>query len=76
MTTRALILQADEAARKQGLTQAAWSDKAGLASGGQGVSKLLKRGDCKLSTLVALLRPLCMTIKIVEEDSHGPHPGI
>ena len=71
MEARELILKADELSRRQDLTQAQWSAIAGMAAGGQGVSKLLSRGDCRVSTLLALLRPLGYTLEIRERCSNG-----
>ena len=74
MSARDLILAANLAAGKRGLSQSEWSARAGMATGGQGVSKLLSRGDCRLSTILALLQPLGMTLEIVQirgDDDDG-----
>lgn len=68
MNSRDLILQADRLADKAGYNQSEWSTVAGMATGGQGVSKLLSRGDCRVSTLLSLLRPLGMTLKIAPTE--------
>lgn len=70
MKARDLILQADTIARNQGYTQARWSKAAGRAPSGQTVSRILTRGECKVSTLLALLEPLGYELIITEVD-HG-----
>lgn len=65
MEARDLILQADSIARSKGMTQAQWSSMSGHASNGQTVSRILNRGECKLSTMIALLDTLDCELKIV-----------
>ena len=65
MDARALILAADRIARKQGLNQTAWSRKAGRAQSGQTISRIVSKGDCRLSTFLAVLEPLGYGIRIV-----------
>lgn len=67
MESRDLILQADSIARSKGMTQAEWSSMAGFASNGQTVSRILNRGECKLSTMVALLDTLGCELRIVNK---------
>lgn len=67
MEARDLILQADCIARRKGMTQAQWSSLAGYASNGQTVSRILNRGECKLSTMVALLDTLDCELQIVSK---------
>ena len=67
MDVRALILQADEIARSQGLTQRKWSSDAGYAASGQTVSRIISKGNCKLSTMQDLLRPLGYELAIVQK---------
>lgn len=67
MEARDLILQADAIARSKGMTQAQWSSMAGHASNGQTVSRIISRGECKLSTLVALLDTLGCELQIVSK---------
>ena len=55
MEARELILQADSIARDKGLTQAKWSSMAGHNPNGQTVSRIINRGECKLSTFIELL---------------------
>jgi hypothetical protein len=64
MIARDLILQADQIARGQGLTQAGWSKAAGRAESGQTVSRILTRGECKVGTLLDLLEPLGYELEI------------
>lgn len=67
MEARDLILQADALARKRGMTQAQWSSLAGYASNGQTVSRIITRGECKLSTMIALLDTLDCELRIVSK---------
>jgi len=68
MEARDLILQADSIARRKGMTQSQWSSLAGYASNGQTVSRIINRGECKLSTIVSLLDTLGCELKIVSKD--------
>jgi len=68
MKARALIVRADEIARDQGMNQAQWSAKAGRAVNGQTVSRIISKGDCRMSTFLALLKPLGLTLDIVPID--------
>ena len=65
MGTRELIMQADSIAREQGFNQSTWSTAAGRAGNGQTVSRILSHGDCRLSTLMELLRPLGYEMRLV-----------
>ena len=65
---RDLIMTADRIARSKGLTQAQWSKQAGRAENGQTVSRLLARGECKLSTIIALLKPLGYELMIMPKE--------
>lgn len=67
MDSKDLILQADSIARGRGLTQAQWSAMSGYASNGQTVSRILNRGECKLSTLVSLLDTVDCELRIVSK---------
>lgn len=69
MTARELILQADGIAREQGFTQARWSKAAGRAESGQTVSRILSKGECKVSTLLALLEPLGCELAIRRNEN-------
>lgn len=69
MNARALILQADSIARRQKLTQAQWSAKAGHAASGQTVSRMISNGDCKVSTLLALLDAIGCELEIKESGT-------
>ena len=68
MRARDLTLQADRIARSQGFTQAQWSKAAGRAESGQTVSRVLSKGDCRVSTLLELLSPLGFELRIVRFD--------
>ena len=67
MEARDLIMQADAIARKKGMTQAQWSSLAGHASNGQTVSRIITRGECKLSTMIALLDTIDCELQIVNK---------
>jgi hypothetical protein len=64
MTARDLIVQADRIRQDMGLSQAEWGRQAGLDEFGKAVGRTYYRGNCKLSTMVMLLRPLGYEIKI------------
>lgn len=64
MTSRDLIVMADRIRKDQGLTQTSWCIAAGFDDGGMMVSRMYNRGNCKLSTMVQLLRPLGYTLEI------------
>lgn len=68
MDTRELITQADRIARDQGLTQAEWSRRAGFDEFGKLISNTFNRGNCKLSVLAQLLKPLGYELKIVKQE--------
>ena len=65
---REIILQADAIARRKGMTQAQWSSMSGYASNGQTVSRIVNRGECKLSTIVSLLDTLDCELRIIPKD--------
>ena len=68
MTARDLIVQADGIRRDHGLNQAEWSRSAGLDDAGVAVCRTFNRGNCKLTTLVRLLKPLGYELKIVKVE--------
>ena len=68
MNARTLILQADEIAREKGMTQAQWSTEAGHAKNGQTVSRIISKGDCRISTFLRLLSAVGCRLEIVEEN--------
>ena len=68
MRARALIIKADKIAREQGLNQKQWSSKAGHAANGQTVSRIISKGDCRVSTLLDLLEKIVMKLEIKEEE--------
>lgn len=65
---RDLILQADSIARSKGLNQSQWSSLSGYASNGQTVSRIVNRGECKLTTIVSLLDTLGCELRIVPKE--------
>lgn len=68
VTARELIVDADRIAKERGLTQAEWCKRAGLDEVGVAVSRTYKRGDCKLTTMVKLLKPLGYELEIVKRS--------
>lgn len=70
MESRDIILQADALRQKKNMTQAQWSSLAGYASNGQTVSRILYRGECKLSTIVSLLNTLGYGLEIVKKEDN------
>lgn len=64
MTSRDLIVQADQIRKEQGMTATSWGLSAGYDDGGMMVSRTFRRGNCKLSTFVQLLRPLGYELEI------------
>ena len=66
MTSRDLIIQADQIRKSRGMTQAEWSRAAGLDDGGMAVCRTYNRGNCKLSTMMMLLKPLGYELKIIK----------
>ena len=70
MTARDLIEEADQIRKSSGMTQSAWSRAAGFDDNGMAVSRTYNRGNCKLSTMIQLLKPLGYRLEItkVEDD--------
>ena len=64
MDARELIVEADRIRQEKGLSQAEWSRAAGLDEGGMAVSRTFNRGNCKLTTLSRLLKPLGYELQI------------
>lgn len=71
MDARQLIGQADEIAREQGLKQAEWSRRAGFDEYGKLISNTYRRGNCKLTVFLQLLRVLGYELRIVKQE--GKH---
>ena len=68
MTSRELIVAADKIRQDQGLTSTGWGIMAGYDDAGVMVSRTYKRGNCKLSTMVQLLKPLGYELKITKVE--------
>ena len=68
MDARQLISEADRISRDQGMTQAEWCRRAGFDEFGKLVSNTHKRGNCKLSVFVQLLKPLGYEVVIVKKE--------
>lgn len=73
MDARQLITQADEIRRDEGITQAEWCRRAGFDEFGKLVSNTFRRGNCKLSVFLQLLKSLGYGIAIVKME--GKHDG-
>ena len=71
MDARQLIVQADEIRRDEGITQAEWCRRAGFDQFGKLISNSFNRGNCKLSVMIQLLKPLGYGLKIVKLE--GKH---
>ena len=69
MEARKLILEADGIKAKQNMNQTQWSTKAGHATNGQTVSRIISNGDCRLSTFIALLEALGCELVIKEKKN-------
>ena len=68
MDARELLVKADGIAREMGLTQAEWCRRAGYDIYGKRISRAYARGDCKLTTLATLLRPLGYELVIKKQE--------
>ena len=68
MTSRELIVEADKLRQEQGLTQAEWCRTSGYDEYGKLISNAYKRGNCKLSVLLNLLRPLGYELTIQKRE--------
>jgi len=64
MTARDLIVRADQLRQEQGLSQAEWSRRAGLDEVGMAVSRTYSKGNCKLTTIIRLLKALGYSLTI------------
>lgn len=69
MEARDIILAADRVARSKGLTQQQWSKEAGLDDNGTCISRTLVRGNCKLSTILMMLRALGFELVLIEKGA-------
>ena len=66
MTARELIVLADKIRQEQNLSQAEWSRRSGLDEVGMAVSRAYGKGNCKLTTMIRLLKPLGYELKIMK----------
>lgn len=66
MNARELIVEADRIRQNEfkGMSQAEWGRQAGFDEWGKAVSRTFFTGNCKLTTMVRLLRPLGYELKI------------
>ena len=70
MDARQLITQADAIRRDEGITQAEWCRQAGFDEFGKLVSNTFRRGNCKLSVFMQLLKPLGLELRIVKQEGN------
>lgn len=68
MNARDLIVEADRIRQEKNLSQAEWSRQAGLDEVGMAISRTYSRGNCKLTTMVRLLKPLGYELKIMKVE--------
>jgi len=68
MEANELIRQADRIAREQGLTQTDWCRRSGFDQYGKLVSNAFRRGDCKLTVITQLLKPLGYELRIAKKE--------
>lgn len=68
MDSRTLIVQADQIARAQGISQAEWCRMAGFDEFGKVVSRTFSKGNCKVSVLIQLLKPLGYELHITRRE--------
>lgn len=68
MDARELLVMVDGIARKKGLNQSQWSRASGHAANGQTVSRIMHKGDCRVSTFLALLDAIGCEIEIKGSD--------
>lgn len=66
MNARDLIVKADQIRQEKGLSQAEWSRQAGLDEVGMAISRTYSKGNCKLTTMVRLLKPLGYELRIMK----------
>lgn len=70
MEAQDLIIEADKIRQEMELTQAEWSRRAGYDEYGKLISNAFLRGDCKVSVLARLLKPLGYELKIVKTEDN------
>ena len=68
MEARDLIEFADRIRNEMNLTQAEWSRKSGLDATGSEICRAYRRGNCKLSMMVEMLRPLGYELRIMKME--------
>lgn len=68
MTSRELIVMADKIRQDQHLTQTEWSRRSGFDIYGKCISNAYARGDCKLSVITQMLKPLGYELQIVKVE--------
>lgn len=69
MESRTLIEKAYNKAKDKGYNQTKWSSEAGYAVNGQTVSRIMKSGDCRVSTLIELLKTINCKLVIQDENN-------
>lgn len=68
MTARELIIEADKIRQEKNLSQAELSRQAGFDESGVAICRTYNRGNCKLSTMIQILRPLGYELKIMKVE--------
>ena len=76
MDARQLITEADKIRSDQNMTQAEWSRRAGFDQFGKLISNSFNGGNCKLSVMIQLLRPLGYELKIVKQEDKHEEQGV
>lgn len=69
MESKNLIEQARKIATGKGFNQSKWSAESGHALNGQTVLRILKKGDCRVSTFISLLEVIGCRLEIKEDDN-------
>ena len=70
MESKNLIEQARKIATGKGFNQSKWSAESGHALNGQTVLRILKKGDCRVSTFISLLEVIGCKL-VIEESNDG-----
>ena len=68
MNARELIMESDRIADGKQLTQSEWSRRAGHAKNGQTISRIMSKGDCRLSTFIRMLDAIGCKLEIKQEE--------
>lgn len=69
MNARQLIMESDRIADEKRLTQSEWSRRAGHAKNGQTISRIMSKGDCRLSTFIRMLDAIGCRLEIKQDET-------